>query len=487
MSKKNRPTISKLDYIRLNKDNIDQAKDINDQQNNSSQSGFQRESTQPRLPNSDSSQSQTDFPQKDKQLMVKKFVETDTPIRPKKSFPSFLNNFSQSNQNKQEEPRSSLFGGTGRLSSSIGNIFAQDKSKLEGIQRVFRKTLLFLTISLLSFGLLVFASLNVFVLPWYITLISALFFIATTNIFFVILADRSYMWLGAFGNVGILVMAHFILGQLLNPITLVIIFIFMLLYILAYLDLERMQMGTRLFNIHSITQQAVSVLVWACIFILSLGLFNSVVSEGSEAYFDRVLLQNEFVFKNVILGRNPKLSVNKILEIENPKGAAVKGTTSTVGNFLELNYKSGEVILSETEKEDIQARCFTQRIVNCDEEIGKVKIAKLNAWLETDYPELGLQLSDPLTSENYRKVVTGYYKYRINSLEQSSSEGVQFLNSKYILPGALTLVVLGGLSILFLIWTWLVGIVIFILWRILRLFGFAKIEVENVEAEIVSI
>jgi hypothetical protein len=72
MSKKNRPTISKLDYIRLNKDNIDQAKDINDQQNNSSQSGFQRESTQPRLPNSDSSQSQTDFPQKDKQLMVKR-------------------------------------------------------------------------------------------------------------------------------------------------------------------------------------------------------------------------------------------------------------------------------------------------------------------------------------------------------------------------------------------------------------------------------
>ncbi|MEM1312808.1 MAG: hypothetical protein AAGF07_05095, partial [Patescibacteria group bacterium] len=78
--------------------------------------------------------------------------------------------------------------------NSISSIFNKDHQEVFGIQRVFRKSIIFLVLHLLSFSVLGFIGLNIFTLPILLTFLVSISYIVFTNIFYIIVADRSYVW-----------------------------------------------------------------------------------------------------------------------------------------------------------------------------------------------------------------------------------------------------------------------------------------------------
>lgn len=401
--------------------------------------------------------------------------------------------------------------------NSIGSIFSKDRQEVAGINRVFRKSILFLFFQLITFLALILISLNFFnnfALNFIILVIS----VAITNTFFIIVADRSYVWLSLLSQFLLIVIANSFLGLAFNPVTLILSFLVILFNYLAYSELEKVQLSSRLFSISHITAESSRILLTSGIILLSLGIFNSIIFEGtnggknlgSRPFLDRVVFSNKFITDTVLIGKTKSTSLNKFLiggnlykESDSTRivydESLKSGTTTkqaTFGYFLEENYEFSKVITTKEEADFRQLSCgdVGSESKACSDRIQIEINKKLEDWRIKNYSNLKLELNTPLTITNYRLVVKQFYLNKIADFESDKSDNNSFINSSLLLvpltsiiPAILAItVLLLGFIFRFLL-GWATFVVNSIMWKILVLIGFAQIDIETVEAEIVSI
>ena len=459
----------------------------------------------------------------------------------KPSFPNIMSkksnlgeeNFFESQKNKVNKSALVLFSKYQKDTSnndhlnSFSSIFKRDHEEIKGIQRVFRKSMIFLFLSVASFALLAFLSINLFNASFFTILLSILVFVLSTNIFYIIVGDKSYIWLNLILQFFIIIGVHSFLklGFSINTIATDIIIIF--LSYLSYIELEKVQLGSRLFTIGQITRESTAVLSLTVSIILSLGLFNSMIYNGLEKTFSESVLNNSSIFNKYVIGQKKgDTSLNTIFGISAKNPAT--GKEITFSQFLTEHFRNNKDLVADSEISDIRDRCIVQNgRENCagDIAIQRVKDTRLDEWKTIAYPNVKFTLDTPLTEENFNIVVKQYYKNQVCVLEKgdkcdtnkelpsltSDSEVATSTKAKIsdaltkdinvsngllkyvsierinLIPLIITLFFFIILNIIKPIFVYLSISIVWIVWQILRLFGFVKIEIETVEAEVVSI
>lgn len=372
--------------------------------------------------------------------------------------------------------------------NSFGSIFTREHQEISGIQRVFKKSIAFLIINLILFALLCLVSLNLVSLPISFVATVAVFYIVSSCLFYIILADRSYLWLNIFGTIILLLLTHSFLGLgFTTPTIFIIVFVGILIFS-AYSELEKIQLGSRLFFISHIASESIRILSTVVALVLSLGLFNSMVSAGAEQYVEKNILSSSLIVDNILIGNNPSVSLNRVFM----KGSSLFGsenTKYTFRDFLEYNYKGGKAILSKEEANAIVISCQSQldsTSATCAKAIQIEEDKRILEWRDEVYPKLTYELDTLITEVEFREIINSHYLYLIKDFSQYNN-GVISIPSRYIVPGIFALVLFGALLVAKFLLGFLAYILIWVVWRILRWVGFVKIEVEAVEAEIVSI
>lgn len=406
--------------------------------------------------------------------------------------------------------------------NSLSSIFYKDHQEISGIRRVFQKSILFLILNLTSFGLLNFVGLNLFYLSSDIPsslgwgILTAVISIAVSNLFYIVLADRSYFWLNLVGQIVILIAIQGFVGRGLEPITLVVLGVVTLMSYLAYSELEKAQLGSRLFTIPNIIGESTRILSWVTILIICLGTFNQIIARGTdssgkfvngEKFFSDIFLSKDNLVDIFLIGSGNSLTgvglnnflMTRGLSFQNDSlTKVVEGsrTQASFRDFLNINYKPTETLITDNELEDIQASCLKNQTENCDSEVQKFKDVRLESWRIERYKDLPLTLDSTMTSDNFRLVTRQYYTNSIRDITTDKGSSTSFLPSlpivssfpaSYILPGFFVFILAIMLTLIRFLLHFLVMVVTWIIWSLMKLTGFVRIEVENVEAEVVSI
>lgn len=411
--------------------------------------------------------------------------------------------------------------------NSFSSIFRRDHEEIQGIRRVFRKSVGFFILSVISFGLLVSLSINLFQLNLLILLATIICFIVFTNIFYIIVADKSYIWLNLIAQFLVLLGTHSFLKLSFAPITLIAILFILLLSYLSYTELEKIQLGSRLFTIGQITRESIAVLLTMITIILSLGLYNSIVFNGVQKIFTENVLNNSLVFNKYIMGEKKSDStLNSFLGLSSKSQAT--GKLLTFGQFITEHFRNNKDVILDTETSQIRDKCIIESGKDActdDVAISRVKNSRLEEWKTIAYPKISYTLDTPLDDAKFREVVKQYYVNQVCIIEKGEdcptnkeipslkTDGEAAITTKAkisdaltkdinvsngylkyfsldrsnILPILLTLVLFTILSLLKGVFGYVILIVLWVLWQILKFFKFVKIEVETVEAEVVSI
>lgn len=403
--------------------------------------------------------------------------------------------------------------------NALSSIFSFNSSQAGGISRVFRKSITFLVIQL-GFALaLNIVSVNFFSnLLWnFFVIIST---VAVTNVFFIIVADRSYVWLNLLSNFLLVIIVHSFLGLGFSPITILLSLLFILYSFLAYADLEKIQLSSRLFSISHLTSESTRILLTGCIILISLGIFNSIQAEGtrsgknlgSRPFLERVVFNNRTIMDYVFIGKIKALSINNYLiqgdfQADNASNRllytpqATNNVTpvprqATFGDFLQNNYEFNQV-LTEKERQDIQAiscRDIGSESQACLLKIEEEKNKKLLEWKNKAYSNLPYELTTPLTVNDYRTITTAFYLNKVAEFETEKQDNTSFIDSSLLLipltsiiPALIAILVAVLFFMLRFIFSWMVFITTWIIWKVLLWSSFVQIDVETVEAEIISI
>lgn len=399
--------------------------------------------------------------------------------------------------------------------NSIGSIFNNDHEEISGLRRVFKKSITFLAIHLILFLTLTFVGLNFFKFSPIFSFLILFLNISFTNIFYIVVADRSYIWISILAQGILLIFANSFFGLAFNPITLILILLILLLAYLGYSELEKIQLSSRLFSISHITSETTRILLTAFTITICLGIFNGMLSEGSSNFVDRVLLRNNFLMDIFLIGENPKLATNYYLmggkfSLDAEKKITYfdrntnKSRQAVYADFLSENYQSISV-LTQKEENDLRSTCgIDSDTPECNAKVKEEINKRLDVWKQLKYKGLETEhnlvaLETPLDKENFRYITREFYIGQINDLENTKSNDADSLIPTDFLPikissiiptvipalVAITVFFLFSVFKFFVIWISLIST--WVIWKILVWAGFVQIDIETVEAEIVSI
>lgn len=445
--------------------------------------------------------------------------------------PKFLAD--RENQKKQIEslksPEStSIFGGSlpftqenfGDNPNSFTTIFKKDNDKINGFQRVFRKSVLFLILQQLSFlaisfvmitGLgLNFASTTASIISMIVILSLVVLYSAITSIFYIIVADRSYIWISLCLQSVLLIAIYWVLGLgIFAPVTLLLSFLVFVLSYFAYLEVEKIQVSTRFFSIGYVTSEALKILSTVAIITICLGIFNVVTIQTPKAFISKNLINNDGIYNSVVLGNSFPfniVSLNKIALsgdkyiINNDGIVESAGKVVDFRSFLLKNAKQS-TLLSESEKREIRNTCDTITEKECSTKLTLEQDKKLKIAIKAEnssYNSLSFGLDEVLDKKNFKDVLRAFYSDKVDDLNNQSStiNEISYLRpfKQYIDPILPNIIQAAVAIILFVILSFfkflmniVTSIIIWIIWKFLLITGFAKIDIELVESEIVSI
>ena len=388
--------------------------------------------------------------------------------------------------------------------------------------RLLQKSIGLLVLSIMSFGLLMAVGVGIFsistniLLNLGVMLIALVVFVAVTNIFYIILIDRIFLFTFLFIQSGIFLLMNLFIGQLLALSTLLLVWIIFLLLYLAYLELEKNQLSSRLFNISHICTEVTRILTTVAILVLCVSLFNQIVAigttngkfDGGVKFIDKTFLSEKNTFDKLIIGYNPSGKSTGLANLFLNKGLVLNagqlvGTKSdeqaTLRDYLELNYRPTEVLLSLGEKDDLDLKCKTDKLdeAGCEKLIQDTKATKLVGWQNEAYPTLkSVNLDTPIDTDLYRQLVRQYFITYIADFSNSeklsktvpdSIGGRLADNSKYIVPLIFAIILFLILMLVKPIINSICVMVTWLLWTILKALKFVKIEIETVESEVISI
>lgn len=417
-------------------------------------------------------------------------------IQSKLGLPSFLNRSTKppvaivnpETVHKSDNEAKHSTGFTVDENNSLTSIFKRDQDEISNIKRVFRKSIMFLTLALLSFGLSSLASSS-FVFQSFLALVFTGFgFIALTNIFFIIVAHRTYVWLFLIGQFIILSITQYPFST--NLSTLIIGFVVVLLTYLAYLDLEKVQLGSRLFSVPYIVGESTKILSSVLVFIVCLSSYNQISSKGLDKFLGESILSVPIFMDKVALPAYQNvIAKGSGLEISDNSNSTVKSLICAERKIV-CNTKNNTVLTQE-EYVKLNKQCEDTLLPQADCAILKDKSEDtvLTAYLNQDLSGLGLSLNSRLTSSNYQPVLSQIIQNKIKKFVDPSK--FSFLpasvQSTSIIPFIVSLILFIILSIFKFILVWFGYIVTWILWKLLQITGFVRLDIEMVEAEIVGI
>jgi hypothetical protein len=410
------------------------------------------------------------------------------------------------------------------LKKSINSFFvSNEESEKLNTGRVFQKSIVLLLINLLFFSITSFFSINLFnlnpnpIVSACIGIVSIVFLTSTSNVFFIVLSDRVYFWISFFAQAILLLSVNTLIGYGFNSIvSLVTTLIISLMFYQAYLELEKNQLSSRLFNLSIITKESNRILITIGTLVLILGLFNQILFTGTDSngtfngadvFIDKVILSRQNIVDSYLIGVNDEqkktvglnnFAMNKNLYfVGDQQLYLLNGTPAQFRDYLIYNYRRpGDILLSEDEVDDVNSKCLKEKITNCDDEISKARDSKLDIWRAEAFSDLSLNLDSEMNLENYRAVTRQYYLNQIKNV--SKNEETTLLSSlsvpiftnispKWFVPAIIAF----GFYLFFVlikpILQLLSYILTLIIWQILKLTGFVRIEVETVESEVVSI
>jgi hypothetical protein len=411
--------------------------------------------------------------------------------------------------------------------NSFSSVFRRDHEEIQGITRVFRKSVSFFALSIISFGFLISFSINLFQANLLALAVSTICFIVFTNIFYIIVADKSYIWLNLIAQFLVLLVGHSFLKLSFTPITLISALFIILLSYLSYTELEKVQLGSRLFTIGQITKESTSVLLTMITIILALGMYNSIMFNGVQKIFTDNALNNSFVFNKYIMGeKKTDSTLNSFLGLTAKSQAT--GKYITFGQFISEHFRNNKDVVLDGETSQIREKClvdFGKDVCVDDVAVIRVRNSRLEEWRLIAYPKINYTLDTPLDDAKFREVVKQYYVNQVCLVEKGEdcptnkeipslktdneaatstkakiadafTKDINISNSylKYfsldrsnIIPILLTLIVFIILTLIKGLFGYIVLTISWIFWQILKLFKFVKIEIETVEAEVVSI
>jgi hypothetical protein len=395
--------------------------------------------------------------------------------------------------------------------NSIGSIFSKDHEEVNGLRRVFKKSMSFLVIHLVLFLALCFSGLFLFRFNPLMTFSIAILYLVFSNIFFIIVADKSYVFLAVLGQSILLIFANAFFGLGFDPITLILTLIIILFTYLAYSELEKVQLSSRLFSISHITAESTRILLTSMILILSLGAFNGITSEGSGNFVERVFLDNEFIMENFVIDGRNRLSLNSYLmggrfttnaneEVKYYDRQQLIARNATYRDFLKENYRTADV-LTQSEIDTIRAACTTGfNSPECDETVKNREDELLKVWDEEGFTTLrvnrGLdfKFEDELNKEGLKVLTKQLYQNQIRQFENVNPgendlipEWLLIVPLNSIIPAFFAIGVFFFLSLTKFIFVWITLFISWIVWNLFKLTGLVQIDIETVESEIVTI
>jgi hypothetical protein len=404
--------------------------------------------------------------------------------------------------------------------NSFTTIFNKDNDKINGFQRVFRKSVIFLALQLLSFAAITFLIVSGLGFSFgspSSTLVSLgliagsiILYAALTCIFYIIVADRSYIWVSLVLQSLFLIAVYAVMGLgLFSASTIVFAFLIFILSYFAYLEIEKIQVSTRFFSIGYITSEALKILSTVAILTICLGVFNLITVQTPKEFLSKNLINNESIYSTVVMGNSfpfNAINLNKIAlsgekySINTENLVESGGKTVDLRTFLLRNVGlSG--LLSENEKKDIKAGCDNIEEKECLNRINAEQDKKLKAFIKDEkssYSNLNFGLDEVLDKTSFKLVLKDFYSNKIDDLNNQSAtlnEISYFKNYKqffdpvlpYIIQASIAILVFLFLSFFKFIFNIITSILIWLIWKIMLITGFAKIDVELVESEIVSI
>lgn len=431
----------------------------------------------------------------------------------------------ESLKNPQEEK---TFGGNlpftqenfGSNPNSFTTIFKKDNDKINGFQRVFRKSVLFLILQLLSFFIISFVMVTGLGLNFVNTTASILSMVvifgmivvyaAITSIFYIIVADRSYIWVSLCLQSLLLISIYALLGLgLFSPVTILLSFLIFILSYFAYLEVEKIQVSTRFFSIGYVTSEALKILSTVAIVTICLGIFNVVTIQSPKAFISKNLINNDGIYSSVVLGNSfpfNLVSLNKIALSGERYTINKDGLVESAGkvvdfrNFLLKNSKQSS-LLNENEKREIKNTCDTITEKECSAKLIIEQDRKLKIAIKAEnssYNTLSFGLDEILDKNNFKEVLKAFYSDKVDDLNNQSStiNEISYLRpfKQYIDPilpnifqATVAILVFLILSFFKFLMNIITSILIWIIWKLMLVTRFAKIDVELVESEIVSI
>jgi hypothetical protein len=450
-------------------------------------------------------------------------------LKPKAGMPGFLD-LNKKKEKANSDKTKDNTPGVGI--NSIGSIFSKDHEEVNGLRRVFKKSIVFLSLHIIFFLGLTLAGLNFFNINILFSLLALISYVAITNIFFIVVADRSYVFIGLLIEFILLILVNTIFGLAglgFHPITLAFTAIILLFTYLAYAELEKIQLSSRLFSISHITSESTRILLTIALLITSLGIFNSIKAEGSGDFVERVIFNSSFLGENFlmdtfILDASSRLTLNGYLmdggfapgsttELPSSTFSLADGapiiyfdsTTLTSRNatfrdFLIENYDN-ETLISEKDERQIRTNCpgsFDSQ--ECDEAVVLreneiLEGFRADAYTNLEARGLNLEFDSELNVQQFRELTKQHYQNRISDLES-----VEENQENSIIPTELLIVpidsiipafvAVGVYIVLFLLkflFSWASFILASITWSLLKLAGVVQIDIETVESEIVTI
>jgi len=431
---------------------------------------------------------------------------------PQAERPAFLNNIHQPEdlqpdtnlqEFKPKENRVLDFGYLGSSTAksnpnSFSSIFNKDHSEQAGVQRVFRKSMAFLIGHGLLFAGVVLAGINFFQLNILISLILIVGFTVVTNIFYIVLADKSYIWLSLTIQALVLLLFNSFIGQSFSVQTWLFLMVTLLLSYIAYTEVEKFQLGARLFKISIVTSEATRLLINLTSIIIALGVFNGIVATGSQEFIDETVLKDQTITPIAQTGIGG-LGFNSIFINEDRFFQSAPAGVEFY-DFLEENYRDGEILALGTDQNSI-AECVdgdpaTQPI--CVEKVQQLRYDRAQEWANERYPNITFPVQTELTPERYDAVIHEHYSQIVADFisqdDDSTSRDIPipFLNSvpifrELVIPGIAAISVYALLFVIAFVLKWVVYLTTIAIWKILEMTQFVHIDVENVEAEVVSI
>jgi hypothetical protein len=230
---------------------------------------------------------------------------------------------------------------------------------------------------------------------------------------------------------------------------------------------------------------------------------------GSGNFLRREVFQNEFLVQNLIIGDTfpglNRIFLKGTTRFDNVDQLVQRGVWKPVDpesnvrlfNFIVLNYDSfsSEPIISPEEEADLKFLPESQ----ADKKRQEIYRARAEEVNQTVFANLGYTLDDVLTSDKFKNVVRETYVYRVNRFEKASNSllnslsesigniSLNILPRQYIFPGIFALLVLFVSFALNYVLKFVIKITNAIAWFFLIKTDFARIDVEQVEAEIVTI